>query len=287
MRNSDLDWQQSDPEHVLALENTRLRRELAVRDARLAQLTTESLSKREELRVQRDELLLLSRVATITELSGTIAHELLQALTAILSNAQALQLSLDDENRTPDADREILRDIILQNGHAVAILRRMRALLRKEETTKQYLDIHETIKSAIDLAHGELKAQKCIVELVFTSNLPVVKADSVQIQQVLLNLVMNGCDAMHSIPAGERKLSISTSLRFFERVQVAVTDAGTGIAVEDVSSLFMPFFTTKQDGLGLGLPICRSIIAAHGGELWVSNNERQGATFYFTLPAQT
>lgn len=244
--------------------------------------------KQAELEIQQQRQLLthLTRVSTLGELSGALAHELSQPLTSILSNAQAAQRFLDSESVDLAELREILKDIVDDDRRAGAVIRRWRTLLRKGETQLNPLDLNEVTNDVLRLAHGELIAHRVTVTARLTPGLPVVLGDRVGLQQVLLNLIVNACDAMkHNEPA-RRHLTVSTEPDGADIVQVAIADRGDGIPADKIERVFEPFFTTKDNGLGLGLSICRSIVAAHGGRLWVDNNADRGATFFFALSAQ-
>ena len=239
----------------------------------------------QEAREQRRELAHLTRVALLGELSGALAHELNQPLTAILSNAQAGQRLLAREPVDLAEIRDVLKDIADDDRRAGAVIHRLRAMLKKEELALQPLDLGEVTREVLDLAHSDLITRKVRVTTRLAAGLPLVRGDRVQLQQVLLNLVLNACESIDTGEPPERRLTITTA-RVADGVQVSVSDRGTGIAAGALSRLFEPFFTTKQHGLGLGLSICRSIVAEHGGRLWATNNEVEGgATFHLVLPA--
>ncbi len=252
-------------------------------------LTDVTARKQAELEVEQQRQLLthLTRVATLGELSGALAHELNQPLTAILSNAQAAVRFLDREPLDRAQLREILTDIADEDRRAGEVIRRLRALLRKGETPRQPLDVNEMTSDVLRLAHGELIAHGVTVAAQLAPGLPGVTGDRVALQQVLLNLIVNACDAMRLDEPAQRQLIITTARNGEGTVQVAVVDRGAGLPADGIERVFEPFFTTKVDGLGLGLMICRSIVVAHGGRLWATNNPDRGATFVFTLPAQS
>jgi signal transduction histidine kinase/integral membrane sensor domain MASE1 len=238
----------------------------------------------QEAREQRRELAHLTRVALLGELSGALAHELNQPLTAILSNAQAGQRLLAREPVDLAEIREVLKDIADDDRRAGAVIHRLRAMLKKEELALQPIDLGEIAREVLDLAHSDLITRNVRVTTRLAAGLPLVRGDRVQLQQVLLNLVLNACESIDTGGPSDRKLTVTTA-RVTEGVQVSVSDRGTGIAAGALSRLFEPFFTTKQHGLGLGLSICRSIVAEHGGRLWATNNEVEGgATFHLVLP---
>ncbi len=243
--------------------------------------------KHAELEVarQRNELAHLSRVTLMGELSGSLAHELNQPLTAILANAQAAQRFLAQGTADPAELQDILKEIVAEDKRAGEVIRRLRLLLEKGEVQVQPLDLNEAVNNVLRLLRSDLLNQNVAVHTELASHLPVVNGDSVQLQQVLLNLIVNGCDAMAGVEGIERRLSIRTELTDDKEVRVSVADYGRSIPPEKIERIFEPFFTTKKVGLGLGLTVCRTIIYAHGGRLWVTNNAERGATFQFTLPA--
>jgi PAS domain S-box-containing protein len=251
-------------------------------------LTDVTARKQAELAVQQQRQLLthLTRVATLGELSGALAHELNQPLTAILSNAQAALRFLAREPVDLAELREILQDIADEDRRAGEVIRRLRALLRRGETPGQPLDVNELTSDVLRLAHSELIAHGVTVTAQLTPELPRVAGDRVALQQVLLNLIVNACDAMRLDEPDQRQLTVTTALDGEGAVRVAIVDRGAGIPADGIERVFEPFFTTKEHGLGLGLMICRSIIVAHGGRLWATNNPDRGATFTFTLPGQ-
>jgi C4-dicarboxylate-specific signal transduction histidine kinase len=228
----------------------------------------------------------LTRVATLGELSGALAHELSQPLTSILSNAQAAQRFSSGDAVDLGELRDILKDIVDDGRRAGAVIRRWRTLLRRGETLLQTLDLNEVATEVLRLAHNELIAHGVTVTAHLTPGLPPVRGDRVGLQQVLLNLIVNACDAMKCNEPARRHLTVVTGPGADGAVQVAVADRGDGIPADKIERVFEPFFTTKEHGLGLGLAICRSIVAAHGGRLWVTSNADRGATFCFALSAQ-
>jgi C4-dicarboxylate-specific signal transduction histidine kinase len=237
-----------------------------------------------QLQEQRAELTHLSRVAVLGELTGALAHELNQPLTAILSNAQAAQRFLAQNPANLSEVSEILTDIVDEDRRAGEVIRRLRALLKKGETRFQPLNLNEVVDEVLDLAHADCVSRGVAIERQFAANLPCVRGDRIQLQQVLLNLTINACDAMRSCDRFGRKLTLTTAAQA-GAVQMSVSDCGHGIAADQMDHLFEPFFTTKEQGLGLGLTICRSIVSAHGGKLWAVNNRAGGATFCVSLPA--
>ena len=246
-------------------------------------VTAQKLSER-EAQQQRLELVHLSRVAMLGELSGALAHELNQPLTAILSNAQAAQRLLARDRIEIQDLREILQDIVSEDRRAGEVIRRLRALFKKSATQFQLLNVNDLVAEVLTLAHGNLTTREIYVVTELCPHPIASRGDRVQLQQVLLNLVVNACEAMDA-PGSARVLTIKTAPTDDGLVQILVIDGGPGIPAESMQKLFDPFFTTKPQGLGLGLSISRSIIEAHDGKLLVRNNGGYGATFRILLPA--
>jgi C4-dicarboxylate-specific signal transduction histidine kinase len=238
-----------------------------------------------QLQEQRAELTHLSRVAVLGELTGALAHELNQPLTAILSNAQAAQRFLAQQPASLSEVHEILKDIVDEDKRAGEVIRRLRSLLKKGETLLQPLDMNEVVNDVLDLARADCVSRGVTLQRELAPSLPEVRGDLVQLQQVLLNLIVNACDAMGACEPRDRKLTIATTRDEVGFVQVSVSDCGHGIAPNQLDRLFEPFYTTKTQGLGLGLTICRSIVAAHGGKLAAMNNTTGGARLCVSLPA--
>jgi len=236
---------------------------------------------------QRNELAHLSRVSMLGELSGALAHELNQPLTAILSNAQAARRFLAQDNVDLDELRAILQDIIDEDKRAGEVIQRLRLLLSTGETQRQGVDVNEVVSEVFKLLRGDLATQGVQLQAELAPGLPQVNADRVQLQQVVINLVMNACDAMGAVAAPDRRLVVRTELAAGAGVLVSVIDQGCGIPAEHVDKVFDSFFTTKTHGMGLGLSVCRTIIGAHGGRLWAENNPDRGASFHFWVPLDT
>jgi signal transduction histidine kinase len=234
---------------------------------------------------QRKQLAHLSRVAMLGELSGGIAHELNQPLTAILSNAQAAQHFIANKSADQEVLVEILRDIITADQRAGEVIRRLRALFKRGETQFELLEPNDLVREVLGIIHGDLvlRAIEPVTEL--TEGLERVKGDRVELQQVVLNLVVNACDAMAVIAPEARRLAIRTRVLEKTWVQISVIDSGPGFAAEQYERLFEPFYTTKPQGLGLGLSISRAIIRAHGGRLWGAAERGRGASFHIALPS--
>jgi C4-dicarboxylate-specific signal transduction histidine kinase len=237
----------------------------------------------EEMTQRRSELAHLSRMAMMGELSGALAHELNQPLAAILGNAQAAQRHLARDGADLNEVREILADIVQSDRRAGEVIKRLRALFRKEETRHETLDLNEVVNEALLLMRSDLINRRVSVDLDLALELPPVIGDRVQLQQVLLNFVVNGCDAMGGETA-TRRLTVRTGLADAATVVVTVSDTGEGIPTGDLERIFEPFVSTKADGMGLGLAVCRTIISAHGGRVWAANNADGGAGLHCALP---
>jgi two-component system sensor kinase FixL len=232
----------------------------------------------------RQDLTHIGRVSALGELTASLAHELNQPLTAILNNAQVAQRLLAAAVPNLDEVREILRDIVMDDGRATEVIRRLRALVKKGDFEFVPLDLNELIREVARLMQNDAINRGISLSLELAAESPTVLGDRVQLQQVVLNLVLNGLDAMHEPGAGERTLVIRTARDDADAVAVSVQDAGIGIDETNVDQLFHPLFTTKTEGLGMGLAIVRTIVDAHGGRLHAANNETAGATFQFSLP---
>ncbi len=242
--------------------------------------------KQAELEAQqhRDELARLSRVTMLGELSGSLAHELNQPLGAILINGQAAERMLERE--TPDlaALREVVHDIVSDDRRARDVIDRLRLLYRKGEGVWQSLDLNEVIDDTVRLARGNLSRQNVELQTEYPPNLPLVTGDRVQLQQVLLNLLTNAIHAMERVAPVDRRILVRTGHAAAGFVSVSVTDCGCGIPLENLDRVFQSFFTTQSEGSGLGLTVCRTIIAAHRGSIIAENNSGAGATVRFTVP---
>jgi len=255
----------------------------------LASIIDISERKRAELEAarQRSQMAHLSRVTTLGELSGSLAHELNLPLSAILFNAQAAQRLLAHGDADLAEVREILGEIVSEDKHAGEVIHRLRQWLKKGEVQQHALRLNEVVRDVLKLMRSDLINQKVTVDTELARHLPAVTGDPVQLQQVLVNLVVNACDAMTNGTIPERRLLIRTGIENrngSSAVTVSVTDRGSSIPEEKMEQIFEPFFTTKAKGMGLGLSVCRTIIAAHRGKLWATNNADCGATFHFSLP---
>ncbi|WP_206997091.1 PAS domain-containing sensor histidine kinase [Trinickia mobilis] len=242
-------------------------------------------SERYELHRNRQELAHLTRISALGELAGSLAHELNQPLTAILSNSQAAQRFMEADPINVSEVQETLKDIVADNCRASEIIRKMRALVRKGDVELQPLDVGSVVRDVVMLVHSDAVVRGIRTRVDIAADLPAVRGDKVQLQQVVLNLLLNAFDAMHECPAADRVVDVQVAAKPGATVRIAVRDRGHGLTVDQMDTIFKPFFTSKPHGLGLGLSISRSIVAAHGGRLWVENNDERGATFYVALPA--
>ena len=240
----------------------------------------------QEADIQRREVAHLMRVSVMGELSGAIAHELNQPLTAILSNAEATKLLLAGPSPDLAEVGDAVGDIAHESRRAGDVVNRIRGLLKKDERPPEAVDLNALIHSTVELLHSELIARRLKVELRLAPDLPQTFGDAVQLQQVLLNLVMNAMDAMAATAPQQHAIKVSTRLVDGDRIETAIADCGPGLALAAQARAFEPFFTTKPQGLGLGLSICSTIVGGHGGQLALVNNAEGGVQARFTLPAR-
>jgi PAS domain S-box-containing protein len=246
---------------------------------------TEQKTTEIELARQRQEIAHSLRVSMLGELSGGLAHELVQPLSAILSNAEAARILLTRD--PPDLNEvvEALDDIISENNRASDVIHRLRSLLKKSEARFEPADINEIVNSTLRLLHNELITRHVRVSTDLAAGPARVTGDAIQLQQVLLNLILNAIDAMNDVAPARRLITVRTRTTAAEQVQIEVSDCGVGLAPASQKRVFQPFFTTKEQGLGLGLSLCSAIVKLHGGALSLNNNNAgSGATATFTLP---
>ncbi|HYV66436.1 MAG TPA: MASE1 domain-containing protein [Myxococcales bacterium] len=242
--------------------------------------------KRAEVQAEqsRQELAHFTRVSTIGELTASLAHELRQPLTGILTNAQAARRFLDSVSPDLDELREALADIIADDRRAEEVIQRVRDLLRKGELRRTQLDLNEVIRSVTRLLGSDAVIRNVALALELAPTPVVVSGDRIQLEQVILNLLVNAIDATAEVTDGDRTIVVRSEANGDELVHVAVQDRGTGLREGVRERVFEPFFTTKPAGMGMGLSIAKSIIEAHGGVIWATNNPTRGATFHFSLP---
>jgi PAS domain S-box-containing protein len=246
----------------------------------------EALRESEErYRKVQMELAHASRVATMGQLTASIAHEVSQPIAATSMNADALRWFLDRDPPDLENARHALGCLISDNHRAHEIIGRIRDLIKKAPPHKGRLDINAAIRDVIKLVRSEAATNGVSVQTELADSLPLVEGDRVQLQQVVLNLIVNAIQAMGPVAEGARKVLITTVQSEPEGVLVEVKDSGPGLASDRLERVFDPFYTTKSEGLGMGLSICRSIIEAHAGRLWVTSNPSGGAIFHFTVPA--
>jgi PAS domain S-box-containing protein len=243
--------------------------------------------KQAELDAEHDraELSHLSRVALMGEMSASIAHELNQPLSGILSNAAAGQRFIDRGNVDLSEIRDLLRDIVADGHRASDIVRGIRGMIKKEQVARRAVDLNEVVMDAVRMASPDAVLHSCQLDTSLDANLRTIEADPVQLQQVLLNLIINAFDAMRDTPVARRKVVIATESNGDGAVRASVRDHGVGISEEMRDRLFDPFFSTKSEGLGMGLAIVRSIVEAHGGTITAEDVDDGGARFEFVLPA--
>ena len=244
-------------------------------------ITSRILAEQDAAR-HRDELAHLSRVTTLNELSGSLAHEMYQPLAIILSNAQAAQRLLAQTPPDLDEVREILADIVQEDRRAGQVIERLRSLFKRGQSNTMPVFLNDIVDETLTLAQHNLAARGVTTRFSMTSGLPQVMGDRIQLQQVLLNLLLNAADAMSLQAPATRCIHLATA-RSCDSVRLTVRDEGPGLPV-DVDKIFLPFHSSKPNGLGLGLAISRSIVAAHGGRIWAENQPGQGAVFHLEIP---
>lgn len=232
------------------------------------------------------ELAHANRIATIGLLSASIAHELNQPLTGIITNCSTGLRMLTGDPPNLEGVRETMRRTIRDGNRASEVIARLRSLFSKKEVTAESVDLNELAREVIALSLGELQKGQVILRTEFADDLPLITGDRVQLQQVVLNLLLNSLDAMRNVDDRPRQLLIRTERRQSDDVCVSVRDAGVGLEPHVVDKLFDAFYTTKPDGMGMGLSVSRSIIESHHGRLWPVPNDGPGVTFSFSIPCR-
>jgi C4-dicarboxylate-specific signal transduction histidine kinase len=232
------------------------------------------------------ELVHANRITTMGHLTASITHEVNQPIAAARNNVHAALNFLDRNPQDLQEIREALGSAANDTDRAGAVVGRMRALMQRASTRTDRIDINEAAREMIELSRGEALKNGVSVKTKFAKGLPVVTGDRVQLQQVVLNLILNALQAMGAVSEDARQLLITTSQAELNYLYIGVRDTGPGLSPEILAHLFEPFYTTKPDGMGMGLAICRSIVEAHRGRLWATACEPHGALFQFTIPAQ-
>jgi signal transduction histidine kinase len=245
---------------------------------------TEGKLAEEALDRARSELAHVARVTSLNALTASIAHEVNQPLSGIITNASTCLRMLAGDPPNVDGARETVRRTLRDGNRAADVIKRLRALYSKKEFTLEPVDLNEAMREVIALSLSDLKRNRVILRSELAEDLPPVTCDRVQVQQVILNLLRNASDAMVSIEDGLRQLLIRTERADGYCVRVTVRDAGVGLDRESMDRLFDAFYTTKSDGMGIGLSVSRSIIERHHGRLWAEPNDGPGATFSFSIP---
>jgi signal transduction histidine kinase len=275
-------------EAAIGLQETRLlneqRRAAEDLEQRVAERTQELRKEILERERAQSELAHMSRVMTIGTLTASIAHEVNQPLTGIVANSSACLRWLARDEPDLEEARSAAERMIKDANRASEVIQRIRDLVKKTDLRRVSLDINDIIHEVVDLVQTEVRNHHVVLRTELSDALPPVLGDRVQLQQVLLNLLLNGIEAMDPITERPRELRISSERSASDEVLVAVRDSGVGLDAQSMARLFDPFFTTKPRGMGMGLSISRSIVQNHGGRLWAESNEGPGATFRFTVP---
>jgi PAS domain S-box-containing protein len=248
--------------------------------------TVMDVTERRRAEEERQALAHANRITTMGQLTASIAHEVNQPIAAVVTNAQAALRWLDMQPPDPDEVRQALGRIVRNGRRAGDVIGRIRALVAKAAPRNDQLDINEVMLEVIALTRSELRSSGTLLQTQLADGLPLVLGDRIQLQQVMLNLIFNAVEAMSGSDDGSRELLISSEEDGANGVRIAVRDWGPGLKPESLDRLFDAFYTTKPDGMGMGLSICRSIIEAHGGRVWATPNVPQGAALQFTLPQQ-
>jgi PAS domain S-box-containing protein len=253
----------------------------AVQDVTARRVSDEALDK------ARSELAHVTRVMTLGALTASIAHEVNQPLSGIITNASTCVRMLDAEPPNVDGARETAKRTIRDGRRAADVITRLRALFTHKDGTTELVDLNEATREVIALSRSELERNRVITKMELADELPAVMGDRVQLQQVILNLLRNGSDAMSGVDDRPRELLFRTEVEEADRVRLSVQDAGVGFEPQTLHRIFQPFYTTKEDGMGIGLSVSRSIIESHHGRLSATPNDGPGVTFSFSIPCAT
>ena len=240
-------------------------------------------SYKSKIDLLQSELHHMDRVITVSALTSALAHEINQPLAAMRSYAQAALRFMDKEQPEYDSVRKALQGIVADNKRAADVVNRLRNLVKKDSSRFEKVEISTIINEVVEFINSEMVLRNVQVTMVLHQRNSLVQGDSVQIQQVLINLLTNALDAMDDQPAETRTITISTRNDSPSLIVISVSDTGGGIPADKLDDVFTPFHTTKSEGMGLGLAISKSIIESHGGKIWVDNNPKGGSTFSFTL----
>ena len=239
----------------------------------------------EALKRARSELAHVARLTTVSALIASIAHEVNQPLSGIITNANTCLRMLAREPPNVDAARETARRTIRDGNRASEVIGRLRALFARKTPTLERLDLNEATREVIALLRSELRGRRAVMRVELAENLPIIMGDRIQLQQVIMNLLRNAAEAMHGVDDRPREIAVTTSYDDEgDRVCLSVQDSGVGFGPQGLEEVFDAFYTTKQDGMGIGLSISRSIIESHRGRLWAAPNDGPGVTFSFAIP---
>jgi C4-dicarboxylate-specific signal transduction histidine kinase len=250
----------------------------AVQDVTVRRLSEEALDK------ARAQLTHVARVTSLGVLTASIAHEINQPLSGIITNANTCLRMLADDSPDVDGARETARRTIRDGNRASEVIARLRALFTNQEATTELVDLNAATREVIALSSRELQRNQVVIQSELADDLPIVTGDRIQLQQVIVNLLRNASDAMVGAHDRPRQLLIKTEREDGDRVRVMVRDTGVGLDRHSMDKLFDPFYTTKRDGMGIGLSVSRSIVEKHHGRFWAEPNDGPGATFCFSIP---
>ena len=270
-------------QHVFFINEEGTGKRLAM--ATVSRDITERKRSEQNLQQAQAELAHIARVTTMGELAASIAHEVNQPLAAVVANANASLRWLGASEPSVDEARAAINRIAREGNRAADVIGRIRSLLKKSPPHVGALDMNELVNDVLMLTNHEIRRHSVSLRTELAPELPRVRGDSVQLRQVILNLVMNAIEATSAAPEGPRELIVLSQKQPPDAVAVAVRDSGVGIEPAHIDQIFRPFFTTKSSGMGMGLAIARSAVESHGGRLWATPNSGRGATFQFSVPA--